>query len=162
MQGEERKLESQPKASWITYFQARALKLAVILWAAELSKVHHEHLDVISCHPGLTETGIARYGGSKWWRGWAQTSIASAGSSLCLLKTHKQAAASIAYTALAPTSDEFKSGSYVEDCRVSSPSVEARDELVAAALWEATDVIISEAKKEEEVEDQGPLELEAS
>ena len=40
--------------------------------------------------------------------------------------------------------------------------MEARDELVAAALWEATDVIIAEAKKEEEVEDQGPSELEAS
>jgi NAD(P)-dependent dehydrogenase (short-subunit alcohol dehydrogenase family) len=126
-------------------------KLATILWATELAKVLKKHVDIVSCHPGLTELGVSKFGGSPdpstTWRGWAQASLATAGSYLGIFKTVEQAAASIAYAALAPLSDSFASGCYVEDCKVSLPSVEARDEMVAAALWEATDVIIQEAKR---------------
>ncbi len=119
--------------AWKAYGQS---KLANLLFAKELAK----HLagtgkTANAVHPGVIHTNLARNMGS-----FVDAALALAGP--IALKNVAQGAATQVYVATHPGL-EGVSGEYFADCNLATPTRAARDEALAARLWEESTRIVA-------------------
>ncbi len=103
-------------------------KLANVLFSAELGRIlHGSGVTAYSLHPGVVASDV--------WRSvpWPLRSLAK----LFMISTEQGAATSL-YCA---NSDDVagQTGLYYDECRVKEPSKVARDAVLAAALWKASE-----------------------
>jgi retinol dehydrogenase-12 len=106
-------------------------KLANVLFTRELQRRHPEL--VANClHPGVIRTGFGKNDG-----GIARLSLTLAGP---FLGSPERGAESLVWLALDPAAGELR-GAYVEKKRPKEPSAAARDDGLAAALWERSEAL---------------------
>jgi NAD(P)-dependent dehydrogenase (short-subunit alcohol dehydrogenase family) len=108
-------------------------KLANVLFARQLAKFLPKSVDAFSLHPGVIPTNLTR-------------SMGLAGAVFRVLgkpfmKSIPQGAATSVYAATAPDL-AGKSGSYLADCAIATPSPEGRDDAIAARLWEVSERLV--------------------
>lgn len=109
-------------------------KLANILFTRQLQKILPPTVEAYALHPGVIPTNLTR-------------SMGVAGSVFRAVgrfftKTIEEGAATTIHAVVA---DGLASGAYLADCRVATPSKEARSDDYAARLWQATERISSAA-----------------
>jgi NAD(P)-dependent dehydrogenase (short-subunit alcohol dehydrogenase family) len=119
---------------WTSYGQS---KLANILFANELARrLQGSGKTANSVHPGVIRTNLGRH----------MNPIARGALALgapLVLKSTAQGAATQCYVAVHP-SVQGVSGKYFADCNESSPTAQARNESMAAKLWEVSEKIATE------------------
>jgi NAD(P)-dependent dehydrogenase (short-subunit alcohol dehydrogenase family) len=108
-------------------------KLANILFARSLaSRFAGTGRTANAVHPGVIQTNLARHIDDP------ETMFASLRNRL---KTVAQGAATQCYVAVNPAARGI-SGAYFVDCAVAESLPEAKDDLLAAALWDATEALV--------------------
>ena len=101
-------------------------KLCNILFTRELQRRHPE-IAANCFHPGVIRTGFGKNDGVL-----ARIALTAAGP---FLKSPESGASSLVYLALDPGAGELR-GEYLEKGRPVTPSAAARDDALAAGLWE--------------------------
>ncbi len=108
-------------------------KLANVLFTHQLTKFLPKSVQAFSLHPGVIPTNLNRT------LGFAGVVLNFVGKPF--MKSIPQGAATSVYAATAPDL-AGKSGSYLADCAVATPSPEGRDDAIAAKLWEVSDRLV--------------------
>jgi NAD(P)-dependent dehydrogenase (short-subunit alcohol dehydrogenase family) len=125
---------------WSAYGQS---KLANILFAKEVADrtKGNSQITAVSLHPGSIQTNLVRHMNVP---GFLRPLLVHA----LINKTIPQGAATTLYACLGKELDkEENRGVYLDDCNISKPNKEARDEkgIMRKALWEVTEKQIQEA-----------------
>jgi NAD(P)-dependent dehydrogenase (short-subunit alcohol dehydrogenase family) len=108
-------------------------KLYNILFTRELARRAAGTGVTATClHPGVVRTGFGKNDGLVW------RALLTAASPF--LRTPAKGARSLVFLAADPAAAQL-SGAYVVDERVAEPSAAARDDVLAAALWERTQAL---------------------
>ena len=116
--------------AWSSWGAYGASKLANVLFTRELARrVADEPVTANCLHPGVVRTSLER--NMKWPMriGWTVAKP--------FFASPKRGASTIVYLASAPEAAQF-SGDYFVNSRRVNPSLEARDEQIAARLWQAS------------------------
>jgi NAD(P)-dependent dehydrogenase (short-subunit alcohol dehydrogenase family) len=111
-------------------------KLANVLFARQLAKILPKSVEAFSLHPGVIATNLTRS------MGFAGAVFRVVGKPFT--KSIAQGAATSVYAATAPDL-AGKSGSYLADCAIATPSAEGRDDAIAARLWEVSERLVGAA-----------------
>jgi NAD(P)-dependent dehydrogenase (short-subunit alcohol dehydrogenase family) len=111
-------------------------KLANVLFTRQLAKILPPAVEAFSLHPGVIPTNLTRSMG-------VMGSVFRSVGKL-FMKTIPQGAATSVYAAVAPEL-KGKSGAYLADCQVRSPSAEARDDALAVKLWDLSEKLTATA-----------------
>jgi NAD(P)-dependent dehydrogenase (short-subunit alcohol dehydrogenase family) len=109
-------------------------KLANILFTRELAKVLPKGVEAFALHPGVIPTPLSRS------LGLGGVIFRVAGRPF--MKSVAQGAATTIYAATAPELTG-KSGAYLSDCHLATPSRDAQDDVTAKKLWDATEKLIA-------------------
>jgi NAD(P)-dependent dehydrogenase (short-subunit alcohol dehydrogenase family) len=108
-------------------------KLANVLFTHQLAKILPKSVETFSLHPGVIPTNLTRT------LGFAGAVLNFVGKPF--MKSIPQGAATSVYAATAPDL-VGKSGSYLVDCALATPSPEARDDAIAVKLWEVSERLV--------------------
>lgn len=109
-------------------------KLANALFVHALAR-HAPSVAAFAVHPGVIPTPLSRHMGPL---GAVFRTIGRP-----FMKTVAQGAATSIHAAVAPELVGH-SGAYLADCRITTPSVEARDDALASALWQRSEALVAE------------------
>ena len=109
-------------------------KLANVLFTKQLAKILPPSVRAFSLHPGVIITNLTRSMG--------RSGALFRAVGTLFAKTIPQGAATSVYAATSPDLDG-SSGAYLADCEISSPSAAARDAVLAARLWNASERLVT-------------------
>jgi NAD(P)-dependent dehydrogenase (short-subunit alcohol dehydrogenase family) len=116
--------------SWSSWGAYGASKLANVLFTRELARrVADEPLTANCLHPGVVRTSLERNMPWPMRIGWTLAKP--------FFASPKRGASTMVYLASSPDAAQF-SGDYFVNSRRVNPSLEARDEQIAAELWKAS------------------------
>ena len=108
-------------------------KLANVLFTKQLAKVLPASVEAFSLHPGVIATNLTRS------MGLVGSVFRTVGK--LFTKTIPQGAATSVYAATSPDL-AGKSGAYLADCTITSPSAAGQDDALAAKLWDVTEKLV--------------------
>ena len=111
-------------------------KLANVLFTRQLAKVLPKSVEAFALHPGVIATNLTRS------MGLAGAVFRTVGK--LFMKSIPQGAATSVYAATSPNL-AGKSGAYLADCTITSPSAAAQDDTLAARLWDVTEKVVATA-----------------
>ena len=107
-----------------------------MLFTRQLAKILPKSVEAFSLHPGVIPTNLTRS------MGFAGAVFRVVGKPF--MKSIPQGAATSVYAATA--SDlAGKSGSYLADCAIATPSPDGRDDAIAAKLWDVSERLVGAA-----------------
>ena len=121
---------NRPYKPWAAYGYS---KLANILFAKELAKRLPDGQTANAVHPGIIDTQLWRH---------LPKETAQRMKNTMGFKTIGQGAATAVFVATHPSLATV-SGEYFTNCAIGSPTAFARDETLAAKLWDATEAVVS-------------------
>ena len=117
-------------------------KLSIVLFARELNKkLEHHQIKVVSIHPGVVNTELARYILEIWYFKLIRYLIYPL--YIFFHKTAWQGAQTSIYCAVC-SHEELLRGGYYADCVIASTTNEAKNDDISRRLWERSEELIGQ------------------